>query len=132
MPQTLFRTEMIRSELEEIVGSHFVSEKESDKLVYSTDWSWMPQMWLDRGQSLVTPDYIVHPGSAEEISEIMDVANKYRIPIIPWGGGSGTQGGALPIFGGILLDTKRMLLFHGKRLAIWQQCLMSTHGLFLW
>ncbi len=108
MSRSTFRFEMIRSELEEIVGQHFVSVDETDKLVYSTDWSWMPQMWLDRGESLPTPDYIVHPGSAEQISEIMDVANKYRIPVVPWGGGSGTQGGALPIFGGILLDTKRM------------------------
>ncbi len=104
----LFPSEMIRSELEEIVGEHFISVKETDKLVYSTDWSWMPQMWLDRGQQLPTPDYIVHPGSAEEIAEILLIANKYRIPVVPWGGGSGTQGGALPLFGGILVDTKRM------------------------
>ena len=106
--RTQFHFEMIRSELEEIVGPHFVSVDETDKLVYSTDWSWMPQMWLDRGERLATPDYIVHPGSAEEISEIMELANKYRIPVVPWGGGSGTQGGALPLYGGILLDTKRM------------------------
>lgn len=108
MERDLFLIEMICSELGEIVGPNFVSVAESDKLVYSTDWSWMPQMWLDRGKPLTTPDYIVHPGSAEEIAEIMDVANKYRIPVVPWGGGSGTQGGALPIFGGILLDMKRM------------------------
>ena len=104
----LFPSEMIRSELEEIVGEHFISVKETDKLVYSTDWSWMPQMWLDRGERLPTPDYIVHPGSAEEIAEILLIANKYHIPVVPWGGGSGTQGGALPLFGGILVDTKRM------------------------
>lgn len=108
MKHDQFLTEMIRSELAEIVGQQYVSIGESDKLVYSTDWAWMPQMWLDRGQPLHPPDYIVHPGSAEEISEIMDIANKYRIPVVPWGGGSGSQGGALPIFGGILLDLKRM------------------------
>lgn len=106
--QTQFLNEMVRSELAEIVGEGHISVEASDKLVYSTDWSWMPQMWLDRGRPLRTPDYIVHPGSPEEISEILEVANKYRIPVVPWGGGSGTQGGALPIFGGILLDTKRM------------------------
>jgi alkyldihydroxyacetonephosphate synthase len=108
MERDLFLIEMIRSELEEIVGVDHLSAKESDKLVYSSDWSWMPQMWLDRGQPLPVADYILHPGSAEEIAEIMLVANKYRIPVVPWGGGSGTQGGALPLFGGILLDTKRM------------------------
>ena len=100
--------EMIRSELEEIVGEAHISTKESDQLVYATDWFWLPQMWLDRGQQPVPPDYIVHPGSAEEIAEIMKIANNYRIPVVPWGGGSGSQGGAAPIFGGIMLDTKRM------------------------
>jgi len=102
------QSEMIRSELEEVVGQDFISVDKSDLLVYSTDWSWMPQMWLDRGQPLMPPDYIVHPGSPQEISDIMEIANKYRIPVIPFGGGSGTQGGALSIFGGIMLDLKRL------------------------
>ena len=108
MHRGVFQSEMIRSELEEVVGPDFISVKESDKLVYSTDWSWMPQMWLDRGQPLTTPDYIVHPASAEDVSELIQIANKYHIPVVPWGGGSGTQGGALPLFGGIILDTKRL------------------------
>ena len=99
---------MIHSELEEIVGQNYVSVKEADKLVYSTDWFWLPQMWLDRGQKLQTPDFIVHPGSAQEISEILKIANSYKIPVIPWGGGSGSQGGALPVYGGIILDVKRL------------------------
>ena len=96
MNRTQFRNEMIRSELEEIVGTDYIRTDENSQLVYSTDWSWMPQMWLDRGQPLMPPDYIVHPASPEQIAEIMLVANKYRIPVVPWGGGSGTQGGAIP------------------------------------
>ncbi len=102
------QSEMIRSELEDVVGHDHISIAETDKLIYSTDWSWMPQMWLDRGEALSTPDYIVHPGTVEEISAIMKIANTFRIPVIPWGGGSGTQGGALPIYGGILMDLKRL------------------------
>ncbi len=78
MDRAHFRHEMIRSELEEIVGEGHISVDASDKLVYSTDWSWMPQMWLDRGRPLPTPDYILHPGSAAEIAKIFEVANKYR------------------------------------------------------
>jgi alkyldihydroxyacetonephosphate synthase len=99
---------MIHSELEEIVGREYVSVKEADKLVYSVDWFWLPQMWLDRGQKLQPPDFIVHPGSVEEISEILKIANSYKIPVIPWGGGSGSQGGAVPVYGGIILDVKRL------------------------
>ncbi|MCA9835944.1 MAG: FAD-binding oxidoreductase [Trueperaceae bacterium] len=100
--------DMIYSELEEIVGAAYISNSESEKLVYSTDWFWLPQMWLDRGEQLRPPDYIVRPGTSEEIAEILKIANSYKIPVIPWGGGSGSQGGAVPIFGGIMLDVKRL------------------------
>ncbi len=103
-----FQFEMIRSELEEVVGQKHITTEGPAKLVYSNDWSWMPQMWLDRGQPLKTPDYIVHPGTPEQVAAIMKIANTYKIPVIPWGGGSGTQGGALSIFGGIIMDVKRM------------------------
>jgi alkyldihydroxyacetonephosphate synthase len=113
---------MIQSELEEVVGQNFVSVKETDKLVYSVDWFWLPQMWLDRGQKLQTPDFIVHPGCAEEISEILKIANSYKIPVIPWGGGSGSQGGVIPVYGGIILDLKRL----NKILDIDEQSLTVT------
>lgn len=100
--------EMIRSELADAVGDEFVSVSETDKLAYSTDWWWMPQMWLDRAQTPPSPDFIVRPANAQEISAVLKVANTYRIPVIPWGGGSGTQGGAVPVFGGIILDVKRL------------------------
>ncbi len=106
--RTGIQSEMIRSELEEVVGQAHISTRESDQLVYSTDWFWLPQMWLDRGERLQTPDYIVHPANPQEVSDIMRIANAYKIPVIPWGGGSGSQGGGLSIYGGILLDTKRM------------------------
>jgi alkyldihydroxyacetonephosphate synthase len=100
--------EMLRSELEEVVGVEHISTRESDRLAYATDWFWLPQMWLDRGEQLRRPDIIVHPGSTEEVAAVLRIANGYRVPVVPWGGGSGTQGGALPLYGGIMLDTKRL------------------------
>lgn len=99
---------MLRSELEEVVGSEHISTRDSDRLAYATDWFWLPQMWLDRGEQLRMPDVIVHPGSSTEVAAVLKIANTFRVPVVPWGGGSGTQGGALPIYGGILLDTKRL------------------------
>lgn len=99
---------MVLTELIEAVGEDYVSARESDKLVYSTDWSWMPQMWLDRAMTPPSPDVIVRPGTAEEIARVLQIANVYRMPVVTWGGGSGTQGGASPMFGGILLDVKRL------------------------
>ena len=114
--------EEIHNRLVAILGPEYVSVRESDKLVYSTDWSWMLQMWLDRGLKPTQPDVIVHPGSAQEVAEIMKVAGHYRLPVVPWGGGSGSQGGAGPVFGGILLDTKRM----NRIIEINENCLTVT------
>ncbi len=117
-----FPVDKIYNELASLLGSEHVSVRDSDKLVYSTDWSWMLQMWLDRGLKPTKPDFIVHPGSTQEVAGVMKIAGRYRLPVVPWGGGSGSQGGAGPIFGGILLDTKRM----NRILEINENCLTVT------
>ncbi len=94
--------------LEAIVGADRVSTRDTDRLVYSVDAYWLPQMWLDRGHRTPVPDVIVHPGSTAEVSAILAIAHAGRIPVVPWGGGSGTQGGALPTHGGIVIDLKRL------------------------
>jgi alkyldihydroxyacetonephosphate synthase len=91
-----------------VVGPDRVSRGEVDRLVYSVDAYWLPQMWLDRGGRPQPPLAIVHPGSVDEVSKILAIADDARVPVVPWGGGSGTQGGALPIHGGIIVDVKRL------------------------
>lgn len=103
-----FMNEFIRLELEDIVGRENVSINMGDKLAYATDYFWVPRMIIDRGGQPALPDCIVRPASAEEVSKVLKIANYYKIPVQTWGGGSGSQGGALPMAGGILLDVKRM------------------------
>ena len=54
------------------------------------------------------PDVVVKPASAAEISAIMKLANGKLIPVTPRGAGSGLSGGAVPVYGGILLSLERM------------------------
>jgi glycolate oxidase len=54
------------------------------------------------------PEVVVKPGSAREIAEIVRLANERRIPVTPRGAGSGLSGGAVPLYGGILLSVERM------------------------
>lgn len=55
------------------------------------------------------PDYVIRPKDAQEISEILKVANEENIPVTPRGGGDDEFGGSKPIGdGGIVLDMKRM------------------------
>jgi len=54
------------------------------------------------------PDVVVKPRTAEEIAEIVKLANEKLIPVTPRGAGSGLSCGAIPIYGGILLSVERM------------------------
>ena len=95
-------------ELEDAVGKENVSIRTADKIAHSMDYFWLPRMYVDKGNIPPMADFVVYPGSAEEVSKVLVIANYYTIPVYPWGGGSGSQGGARPVKGGILLDTKRM------------------------
>jgi glycolate oxidase len=55
-----------------------------------------------------SPEVVVKPASAEEISAIMKLANRELIPVTPRGAGSGLSCGAVPVYGGILLSVERM------------------------
>lgn len=54
------------------------------------------------------PEVLVRAGSTEEISGIMKLAYEREIPVTVRGSGTGLVGAAVPIEGGILLETTRM------------------------
>lgn len=54
------------------------------------------------------PDVVVFPRTTEEVSSILELANKEKIPVVPRGAGSGMSGGALPIKGGIVMAMDHM------------------------
>ncbi|ADY12326.1 FAD-binding oxidoreductase [Sphaerochaeta globosa] len=55
-----------------------------------------------------TPDLVLTPTSALQIAAIMKLATRERIPVTPRGAGSGLSGGAIPLFGGIVLSVEKM------------------------
>ncbi|HNR12258.1 MAG TPA: FAD-linked oxidase C-terminal domain-containing protein [Thermodesulfobacteriota bacterium] len=54
------------------------------------------------------PDAVVFPGTAQEIAEILRLANRMQFAVIPRGAGSGFTGGALAILSGVVLVTTRL------------------------
>jgi len=54
------------------------------------------------------PEIVVKPAAASEIAAVMKLANRYRIPVTPRGGGTGLSCGAVPLCGGIVLSLERM------------------------
>lgn len=56
----------------------------------------------------IHPEVVIEPNTAEEISQIMSHCNQQRIPVTVRGAGTGLSGGAIPVFGGVVLSMKRM------------------------
>ncbi len=90
--------EELFEKLKAVVGEENISRDEAVLRVYSYDVS--PY----KGQ----PEIVVRPSNASEISEIVKLANEYRIPVVPRGAGSGAAGGAVPVSGGIVVELTRM------------------------
>lgn len=56
------------------------------------------------------PQVVVKPRTPGEIAEILKICNKENIPLTPRGAGTGLSGGALPVYGGIVLSMERFNL----------------------
>lgn len=86
------------SELKRIVGDAYVFADAGNLAHYGHD---------ETEALLFLPEAVVKPRTAQEISEILKLANTHLIPVTPRGAGTGLSGGALPVCGGIILSMER-------------------------
>src|SRR5882672_7152782 len=63
------------------------------------------------------PEIVLKPSSTQEISSILRYCNLQSIAVTPRGAGTGLSGGALPVFGGVILSVEKMnhILFIDER-----------------
>ncbi len=54
------------------------------------------------------PDVVVLPDGAAEVREVLAIAARHRLPVVPVGARSGKAGGSLAVEGGIALSLERM------------------------
>lgn len=85
--------------LQRIVGEDFVSNRPEELFLYSRD--------LGSGRS-GRLDYVVVPGSSDEVRKVVGIAGDNRIPLTPMGAGLNLSGLTIPTQGGIVMDMKRM------------------------
>ncbi|WP_052571974.1 FAD-binding oxidoreductase [Geothrix fermentans] len=86
----------------EAVGRENVIESPLEVFGYSYDASFLP---LD---TRTVPQVVVRPRTTAEISRVMVLAHRSRIPVTPRGAASGRTGGSVPLQGGIVLALDRM------------------------
>ncbi len=62
----------------------------------------------DETEDLVfLPELVLKPNTSKEISVILKYCNEHIIPVTTRAGGTGLSGGALPVFGGIILSMEK-------------------------
>ncbi|NQT56542.1 MAG: FAD-binding protein [Desulfobacteraceae bacterium] len=91
--------DLILKELASIVGEKNATAAKHICYAYSYDMSFVtPKL----------PDYVVMATTVEQIQGILKFANKEKIPVVPYTGGTNIGGLTIPERGGIVLDLKRM------------------------
>jgi len=94
-------TSEIVTRLKQIVGERNVIWEDADQIE--------PYAHDETGSLYsAMPDVVVKPTSTKQVSEIMKLANREMIPVTPRGAGSGLAGGAIPLYGGIVLSCEKM------------------------
>jgi glycolate oxidase len=94
-------TEEVIEELQKIIGEKHVIVDPEMMLDYSHDEFSLPDITEE-------PEVVVKPETPAEVSEILRLANRKRIPVTPRGGATGLCGGCIPIHKGIVLSLERM------------------------
>lgn len=91
-------SQAILQELKQIVGESYIFTDQSTLFDYSHDHT----------EDLSFPPHVVvKPGTKEQVSQIMKLANRYKISVTPIGARTGLSGGALAVLGGIGLSMER-------------------------
>lgn len=85
-------------ELIQIVGEKYVFTTPSTLSDYSQDQT---------EDLSFPPQVVVKPNTTKQVSDIMKLANNYKIAVTPIGGRTGLSGGALAVLGGIGLSMER-------------------------
>jgi alkyldihydroxyacetonephosphate synthase len=98
----------VKAALTAAVGADAVTTAPEELDAYTADTYWPALAAAAAGTPLARPEIVVRPRTEEDVAAVVATADAQRTPLVAWGGGSGTQGGALPTHGGIVLDLRSL------------------------
>lgn len=119
--------------LQRIVSEKRISLTDADRWQHAKDQS---------SHKAYLPDAVTWPSNTAEVSAIMRIANKFKIPVVGWGAGSSLEGNPIPVRGGLVVDFAHMdniLEIHAQDFQVTVQPgilykdmnqILARHGLF--
>jgi len=91
-------SEAVVRELRTVLDDGDVLVERADLIAYSIDGTWLE----------ARPDCVVAPRTVQQVSAVLRIADRERIPVVPRGGASNLSGGTIPERGGIVLNLAQM------------------------
>ena len=86
-------------QLRQLLGSDAVFADDESRTVYAHDYT----------EDLhFQPEVVIKPQNTAQVQKLMQWCHANHIPVTPRGAGTGLSGGALPVYGGVLLSMERM------------------------
>ncbi|MFJ5768350.1 FAD-binding oxidoreductase [Psychrobacillus sp. NPDC093180] len=92
-------TEEIVETLKEFLDESLVSVNQTVRELHSKDESY---------HHISLPDIVVFPKTANDVSQIMKIANNFKVAVVPFGRGSSLEGHIIPYDKGITIDFSLM------------------------
>lgn len=86
------------AELRSIAGVEQVHAGPAELFAYSYDGTFQQ----------ARPDYVVTPATTDEVSALLELADREDLPVIPRGAGTSLSGGTIPVGGGMVIGLARM------------------------
>ncbi|MDX2141546.1 MAG: FAD-binding oxidoreductase [Chloroflexota bacterium] len=89
----------IIARLQNILGSEAVSIAQADIDLHARDQSY---------HAAHAAEVVIFPTAAQQVADVLKLAHERCIPVTAWGVGTGLEGNAIPLYGGILMSFERM------------------------
>jgi alkyldihydroxyacetonephosphate synthase len=102
------RVEQIRGSLVRAVGREQVDWSDASLAEHAHDTWPLSLLHLHQGRLTTRPACVVSPRSTDDVVAVLRYASAERLPVVPFGGGSGVSGGVLPSADAIVVDLRRM------------------------
>ena len=85
--------------LKEALGEEWATDAPSILCGYARDQGMQPASY---------PHIVCMPASTEDVQSVYRIANEYLVDIMPYGTGLSTVGAHFPLYGGLMVDLRRM------------------------
>ena len=94
-------------ELNAAVGPKHVLVEPAAQQRFLRDFSWYSPV-LSEAFTGTRIDAVVQPGTLDELEQVVAIGVRHRVPMTVRGAGTGNYGQSVPLFGGILIDMRRL------------------------